>query len=206
MARRKVFILSLSKDATPLIQLRAKHAPVPAPSQRRGVSRRSLLGLALLPLAGCGFHPLYSEAVRRREDPELASILIAPIKDRYGQELELALREELNPEGLDVKPRYQLRVGVTTIRSDLGIQRDASSTRARIDAYATLILTEFPGGKRIYTSRTQSTSAFNILEDGYAAQVAEEDARTRTVRDLAEEIRTRLALFLRDQPAAHGAS
>jgi hypothetical protein len=65
--------------------------------------RRSMLALALLPLAACGFHPLYSEAVQRDENPQLAGIIVSQIPDRYGQQLELALREALNPEGLSVK-------------------------------------------------------------------------------------------------------
>lgn len=154
-----------------------------------------------LALGGCGFQPLYSEAVDEREEPALAGIIVEPIPDRYGQELELSLREALNPEGLAVKPRFRLKVTVISTREDLGIQRDASSTRGRVDVYATLYLYELPSGKQIYTSRTQSTSAFNILQDAYAAQVAEDDARTRTVRDLTQEIRTRLVLFLRDRPA-----
>jgi LPS-assembly lipoprotein len=162
-------------------------------------SRRNLLALALLPLAACGFHPLYSKAVQREENPQLAGIIVVPIADRYGQQLELALREALNPEGLDVKPLYQLVVGVNVTRIDLGIQRDASSTRGRIDAYATLTLVDVKTSRKIYTSLAQSTSAFNILQDGYAAEVAEEDARTRTVRDLTDQIRLRLALFLRDR-------
>jgi LPS-assembly lipoprotein len=156
---------------------------------------------AALALGACGFHPLYGEATRQREEPELAAIVVLPIADRYGQQLELALREALNPEGLAVKPRYQLKISLVSSRNDLGIQRDASSTRGRVDVYATLALLDFTTGKQIYLSRAQSTSAFNILQDAYAAQVAEDDARTRTVRDLSAEIRTRLALFLRDQPA-----
>lgn len=177
-----------------------------ASAEKRGVqvmrhcSRRAVLALPLAALAGCGFHPLYGEAFERTESPELAGIVVAPISDRYGQQLELELREALNPEGLAVKPLYRLQVSVITSRLDLGIQRDASSTRGRIDAYVTFILFEVATNKQIYASRTQSTSAFNIQQDAYAAQVAEDDARTRTVRDLAREIRTRLALFLRDQP------
>jgi LPS-assembly lipoprotein len=164
--------------------------------------RRSLLALALLPLAACGFHPLYSEAVKRKENPQLAGIIVSPIPDRYGQELELGLREALNPEGLSVKPLYRLEVGVLLQRLDLGIQRDASSTRGRINAYASLTLYDLATNRQIYTSRTQSTSAFNILQDAYAAEVAEEDARTRTVRDLTNQISMRLTLFLRDRPTA----
>jgi LPS-assembly lipoprotein len=163
-------------------------------------SRRSLLALALLPLAACGFHPLYSEAVQREENPQLAGIIVEPIPDRYGQQLEWELREALNPEGLTVKPLYRLVVGVQVQRIDLGIQRDATSTRGRVDAYATLTLADVNTGRKIYASRAQSTSAFNILQDGYASEVAEEDARTRTARDLTDQIRLRLVLFLRDRP------
>jgi hypothetical protein len=67
-----------------------------------------------------------------------------------------------------------------------------------------MTLTDYKSGKSVYTAHTQSTSAFNILQDAYAAQVAEEDARTRTVRDLTVEIRTRLALFVRQQQKTSG--
>jgi len=163
-------------------------------------SRRDLAGLLLLPLAACGFHPMYGEEEQAVDEPALAAIAVAPIIDRMGQQLELSLRETLNPQGLAVTPRYRLFVALTSARTDLGIQRDASSTRGRIDAYVSLRLVDTATNKAIYNSRAQSTADFNILTDAYAAQVAEDDARTRTVRDLAAEIRTRLTLFMRDQP------
>jgi LPS-assembly lipoprotein len=162
-------------------------------------SRRALLSLLLLPLGGCGFHPLYGEETLAADEPALAAIVVLPIIDRIGQQLEWSLREALNPRGISVEPRYRLTTLLTQTRVDLGIQRDASSTRGRVDVYVTMTLTDYKSGKPVYSARTQSTSAFNILQDAYAAQVAEEDARTRTVRDLTVEIRTRLALFVRQQ-------
>lgn len=164
-------------------------------------SRRALFALSLLPVAGCGFHPIYGEAAQEREYPELAGIVVLPIRDRYGQQLELALREAFNPEGLRVKPRYRLTVRPAVARTDLGLQRDASSTRAQINVTANIVLADAQTGKVIYSSFTQSTTDFNILEDGYATEVNEQDARRRTVRDLTQEIRTRLALFLRNRRA-----
>ena len=161
-------------------------------------SRRALL-LSPLALAACGFHPLYSEESLAADEPALASVQVQRIQDRFGQELGWSLREALNPRGLSVTPRYSLTMTLQQTRVDLGIQRDATSTRGRIDVYATIILTDLKAGKQIYNGRVQSTSAFNILQDAYAAQVAEDDARTRTVRDLTTEIRTRLALVLRGQ-------
>jgi LPS-assembly lipoprotein len=163
-------------------------------------SRRDLAGLLLLPLAACGFHPMYGQEEEAVDEPELSAIAVGPIPDRMGQQLELALREALNPEGLTVKPRYRLSVALTATRVDLGIQRDATSTRGRISAYVTLQVADVATNKSIYSSRAQSVADFNILTDAYAAQVAEDDARTRTVRDLAAEIRTRLTLFVHDRP------
>jgi LPS-assembly lipoprotein len=155
--------------------------------------------LLLALLAGCGFHPLYAKREQAIDEPAIAAIKVLPIKDRIGQMLEFSLREALNPRGTAIEPRFQLSVALTVTRVDLGIQRDASSTRGRVDVLASFRLLDAKDGTIIYTSRTQSTSAFNILDDAYAAEVAEEDARARTVRDISDEIRSRLALFLREQ-------
>jgi LPS-assembly lipoprotein len=160
--------------------------------------------LLLLALAACGFHPLLSERAEAVDAPALAAIVVQPIPNRIGQELAWSLREALNPDGLSVEPRYSLSVSLTQTRVDLGIQRDATSTRGRVDVVVQLALSELKSGKVVYTSRAQSTSAFNVLQDAYAAQVSEEDARTRTTRDLAQEIRTRLALFMRRQARKSG--
>jgi LPS-assembly lipoprotein len=152
-------------------------------------------------LGACGFHPLYGEREQAIDEPALATIRVNPIKDRIGQMLEFSLREALNPRGVTAEPRYQLAVTLSVSRVDLGIQRDASSTRGRVDVQANIQLFDTRDGKRVYASSTQSTSAFNILDDAYAAQVTEDDARARTVRDISDEIRIRLALFLQRQRA-----
>jgi LPS-assembly lipoprotein len=176
--------------------------------EKKGALRAPILSFSLclcisavnlLLLGGCGFHPLYAESEQAIDEPALATIKVLPIKDRIGQMLEFSLRSSFNPRGVAVEPRYLLTVALTVSRVDLGIQRDATSTRGRVDVSATLRLLNPKDGSPVYTSTTQSTSAFNILNDAYAAEVAEEDARTRTVRDLTEEIRARVALFLRRQ-------
>lgn len=167
-----------------------------------GASRRAFAALLVLALAGCGFHPLYSEREEAIDEPALAAIKVLPIKDRIGQMLEFALRESFNPRGVSVATRYRLAITLRVSRYDLGLQRDASSSRARVDVTAIFVLADANSGESIYRGSTATTSAFNITDDAYAAQVAEEDARARTVRDLSDEIRTRLSLFLRRQRLA----
>jgi LPS-assembly lipoprotein len=165
-------------------------------------SRRAILLPLLALLGGCGFHPLYGESAQASYEPELATIRVMPIPDRIGQQLAMSLRDALNPSGEPVPQRYNLSIALVTSEADLGIQRDASATRGRVDVYATFQLSDSRTGKPVYHGRTQTTSAYNIVNDAFAAEMADEDARSRTVRDLTDEIRLRLSLFLRDQRAA----
>ena len=154
------------------------------------------LVLLMLPLAACGFHPLYAESHRVADEPALAAIKVLPIADRMGQQLELSLREQFNPRGLAVDPRYQLSVTLTVYRADLGIQRDATATRGQVNVTASIVLADAKTSKVIYRGAAHSLSAFNVVNDAFAAQVAQDDSDSRTVRDLADEIRTRIAIFL----------
>src|SRR5713226_6356909 len=121
-------------------------------------SRRALLPLLLLPpLGACGFRPLYAEREEASSEPALATIKVLPIKDRIGQMLEMSLRESFNPRGIAADPRYTLSVTLAVSRFDLGIQRDASATRGRVDVYATIQLADAQSGKAVYNSRAQST-------------------------------------------------
>jgi hypothetical protein len=82
-------------------------------------------------LAGCGFRPLYGTP---QYDilPELAAIQVSPIADRIGQQLRNMLYDRLTPDGEPKRPRYTLRVRVTTTKKSLGIQEDETVTRANL--------------------------------------------------------------------------
>ncbi|MDE2166161.1 MAG: hypothetical protein KGJ66_07470 [Alphaproteobacteria bacterium] len=162
-------------------------------------SRRAfLLALAATPLAGCGFHPLYGGETAGEYNPLLAAIKVAPIPDRDGQLLELALRERLNPRGVALSQHYRLGVTLTLTRADLGIQRNATSTRAEILADANYTLNG--QGLRV-TGRSHTVSAFNLQNDAWAATVAENDARERAIDQLADAIVMQLTLWVRRQEA-----
>ena len=163
-------------------------------------SRRRILAiLATAPLAGCGFHPLYRGETAGEYDPTLAAIKVEPIADREGQMLEMALREKLNPRGVAVPQLYTLKVVLTLARSDLGIQRNATSTRSEIDASASYALNGVGVG---VSGSTRTITAFDLQNDAWAATVAENDARTRAVEALADAIVTRLTLWARQRDAA----
>ena len=163
-------------------------------------SRRGILAaLAAAPLAGCGFHPLYGGHTAGEYDPRLAAIKVNPIENREGQLLELALREKLNPRGALLATRYTLKVTLTLSRADLGIQRNATSTRSEINAAASYSLS---GDGTSVTGSSRTVSAFNLQDDAWAATVAEKDARERAIQDLADAIYMQLSLWSQRQTAA----
>ena len=159
-----------------------------------------VLALFALSLSACGWEPLYSDATMERAAPQLAAIKVQPIKDHIGQLLEWSLREGFNPDGLEAKQKYALHVVLTIRQTNQGVEINNAATRGMINATAEFSLTTLDNKKTLYRSRTQSLTDFNILDDAYASQVAQGDAEKRAVRDISDEIQTRLTLFLRDNP------
>jgi len=163
---------------------------------------RALAALGLLGLAACGFHPLYADRSPLGYDPALAAIEVRPAPDRIGQILTQALREQLNPRGVNLKPRYFLSVALSVARSDLGIRRDNTSSRGELIFSVTLKLNPAGGGDVAFQDSIRSITAFNLPDDAYAATVAEQNAREEAANELGREIAQRIAVFMRRQGAA----
>src|SRR5436190_10320595 len=101
-----------------------------------------VLGLSASTLGGCAWAPLYAAPETGPADEEVRAIRVAPISERIGQKLALALRQSLNPTGEPTPQRYLLRTTLQTQRQDLGVQTQGFGTRGRLDAYANFALTD----------------------------------------------------------------
>jgi LPS-assembly lipoprotein len=163
-----------------------------------------LLLFAGLPLAlsGCGWRPLYADPETGAADAALRAIRVAPIAERLGQRLELALRDALNPTGIPTPQRYVLRTTLAIYRANLGVQSQGLATRGKFDVYATFSLADLASGHVLLINTTHAADGFDILANQYANVVAEDDARTRIAEELAQDIVTRLNLFLQRRAAA----
>lgn len=163
--------------------------------------RGALLGLAalgLLGLAGCGFQPLYGQPQQQAQASvatELAAVRIDPLRDRVGQQMHNLLRDRLNPNGQPLAPGYRLRVELSETLRELGVRRDETATRANLRMQARFSLLDYSGGQALFSGQSTSTTSYDILEDPFATTVSESDARERALRELADDIQNRLALF-----------
>lgn len=158
----------------------------------------ALGGLAIL-MSGCGFRPLYKTG-GGSDAAVLATVEVARIKDRIGQQLRNQLMAGLAPRGPAARLAYRLTVTLTESKVTLAIKKDETATRANltINAQFTLVALNNPQFKD-FRGSALSTNSYNILTSDFATLSSKNDARNRALRTLAEEIRLRVAAALNSQ-------
>jgi LPS-assembly lipoprotein len=163
------------------------------------------LVLGLSALGGCGWAPLYADRDTGPVDAELRAIRVAPIIERIGQNLALALRESLNPGGEATPQRYLLRTTLQIVRSDLGVQSLGIGTRGKLDVYAKFVLSDIRSNTALLSATSHAADSFDIQASGYATVVAGNDAGTRAVEELRRDIVSQLTVFLQRRAAGEAA-
>ncbi len=157
-------------------------------------------GLALT-ISACGFQPLYGrgdgQALSTVE--HMAAIRIEPLPDRIGQQMHNLLRDRLNPVGQPRTPGYRLDVRLRETRQELGIRKDETATRANLVLSASFKLTELSSSRVLLRGNTSSVNSYNILTSQFATSFSESDARGRALRELSDDIRTRLGIYFSGQ-------
>jgi LPS-assembly lipoprotein len=169
--------------------------------------RRAMIGwgiLAALSLNGCGWTPMYADVATGPADAELRAVRVAPIAERVGQKLAIALRDSLNPSGEPTSQRYVLGITLQVVRLDLGVLTQGIGTRGRLEVYASVTLTDIAGNTALLSLSSHVNESFDILANQYSNVVTEEDARNRAVEELRRDILARLTVFFQRRAAAAG--
>ena len=148
-------------------------------------------------VAACGFSPLYREAGGANAKA-LASVSIEKINDRSGQKLRNFLLERMAPGATSRKFVYALRISLRESKSNINIRKDESATRANLSIKADFILSRIAGNGDVFSGSILSTNSYNVLASDFATLGAENDARNRALRSLAEEIRLRVGTALQN--------
>ena len=161
-------------------------------------SRRWIL-LALLPLAACGFEPVYGTGTAASN--MLGQIEIQVVKGRNGFELRDRLIERLGSAG-SAAP-YALSFKTTIISDDLTISDDKDVTRFTLEGVTQFRVVSKDSQTVVYDDTVTSNTAYSATSGTYATSIAERDANIRLSRDLADKIVTLLSITAKQTLCAH---
>ena len=157
--------------------------------------KRIVVCLLLVPLIGCGFRPLYGDHTKNEARLDFLGIEIAPIKDREGHLLRNELVRRLHAGGKPNAVVYRLLNKLSESKSSLAVKKSAFATRGNLMISSTFWLIRTTDGSTVFSATSQVTVSYNILDSEFASLLSEKNARERGVRELSEDMRTRLGVF-----------
>jgi LPS-assembly lipoprotein len=168
------------------------------------IARRRFLAFFGLPLAlaGCGgWEPLYADHETASASADLRAIKVAPIPERIGQRLEMALRKSFNPEDEASPVKYVLTVTPSVSVSDLGIQSQGLGTRGQVQVVVNYVLHD-ASSHTLQAGFIRAEDSFDIQANGYSTVVAQDDAYVRIVEEIRRELTIRMVLYMQKKAIA----
>ena len=152
-------------------------------------------------LAGCGYHPLYGDHTDSASSAELANIYVAGIPNREGQILRNYLIERLSDNAQPGYPTHTLTISLRIQSTGIALSRDNTTSRTNITATANFVLVDSAANRPVLKGVSRATTSYDVLLSDYATLVSREDAENRTLREVSDDLRTRLAVYLSDLKA-----
>ncbi len=149
-------------------------------------SRRVVLALPAV-LAACGFTPAYAPGGDAAK--LIGSIWVEDPTEKRGFDLVQRFEERL---GRPQNARYRLAYAITTETIGLGITPEDVITRNSVKGAVDWTLSDKSTGARVTGGQVQSFTSYTATGSTVAGQAAAQDAETRLMRILADQIVTRL--------------
>lgn len=160
------------------------------------------LGAAALLLTGCGLKPLYSGGSSGAVAQTLGQIEVAPIEGKAGWLVANALRDRLGAVPGGQGARYRLEIKLDDEITGLAIRRDDSVARERRTLRARYQLVELNQGGVVLDATAGSDAGIDVVGSDYATIAAESTALERLSERVADQILTRLAIYVGRTPTA----
>ncbi len=153
--------------------------------------------VGLFSKSACGFQPVYKKNTETgySSNQALQTIRISPLPDRPGQILHNMLRDRMNPLGQPRKPLYVLKATISETEKDLAVRLDNTTSRTNLTIAVKYSLVSLSSNNIVFSSIVGSTNSFDKLDDPYANLVAEDTARSRVLRQVADDMALQLGTY-----------
>ncbi len=159
-----------------------------------------LLALSLmLVLGACGLSPMYAGGSSGAVASGLGAIQVAPIPERAGWLVRNALVDRLGGEAAD--PAYRLEVELDDDLTAFGIRGDSAVTRERRTLRARYRLVDTRTGEVVLDAPAGSDAGIDVVSSEYATVAAEQTAQERLATVIADQMVSRIALYVRRRSA-----
>lgn len=163
--------------------------------------RHVVVALALLTvqgaLAGCGFQPMYGRSAGGIGlSDAMASVNIAPIPGRVGQQLRNELIFVTTGGERPLKPLYRLDIALREAVTSILVKIDGDAQGQVFALTASFKLVRLSDNKVVLEGKSFGQAAFQKFQSIFANVRARRDAEDRSARAVATGIRTRVAAFL----------
>ena len=156
--------------------------------------RRAGALLLLAALSGCGLRPLYSGGAGGTVATSLSAVAVQPMPGRNGWLMKNALTDRLGATG--ASPRYRLEVELNDQIQGFGIRADSAVTRERRTLRARYRLVDSAQGTVLLDATAGSDAGIDVVGSEYATIAAEQTVEERLVMQVADQIVSRLALYI----------
>ena len=157
--------------------------------------RAAALALMLL-LCACGLTPMYAGGSSGTAATGLRAVRVAPIPERAGWLVRNALVDRLGGEVNE--PRYRLEVELDDELTGFGIRGDSAVTRERRTLRARYRLVDLSSGLVVLDATAGSDAGIDVVSSEYATVAAEQTAQERLAQVIADQMVSRVALFMRN--------
>jgi len=156
---------------------------------------RALALALMLMLGACGLQPMYADGSTGRVASGLSAIQVAPIPERAGWLLRNALVDRMGGEAANAD--YRLEVDLDDNLTSFGIRGDSGATRERRTLRARYRLVELKTGQVVLDATAGSDAGIDVVSSPYATVAAEQTAQERLATVIADQMVSRLSLFVR---------
>ena len=157
--------------------------------------RAAAFALMLL-LAACGLRPMYAGGASGSVVSGLRAVQVAPIPERAGWLVRNALVDKLGGEVGE--PAYRLEVELDDDLTAFGIRGDSAVTRERRTLRARYRLVDLSTGMVVLDATAGSDAGIDVVSSEYATVAAEQTAQERLAQVIADQMVSRVALFMRN--------